>query len=207
MPRFEDKREMSDDGKIRPDDANTNKNSEKLYEESIILIGPSGAGKSTIAEELKEKTRMQRLSLDRIANKARNIGLMRKFKTPDEFNFYMISEVIEKGKKDGLYGIVDFGAGHSVYEDEEIFEKVKSMLKPFKNIVLLLPDIDEKTSLDIMESRSTGDTRDNKRFFESPCNRELATMTVYGNSRKPVEIADEILQVIKERKEEQIEIE
>ena len=186
---------------------NVNKNSKKLYNESIILIGPSGTGKSTIAEELRKKTGMQRLCLDRIANRARDTGFMRKFKNADEFNSYMISEIIEKVKKDGSYGIVDFGAGYSVYDNREIFEKVKSMLKPFKNIVLLLPDKDEEKSLDIMKSRATGDTRDNKKFIESPCNKELATIIVYGNNRQPVEIAEEILQFIKERKEQQMEIE
>lgn len=186
---------------------NINKNSKKLYEESIILIGPSGAGKSTVAEELRKKTGMQRLCLDRIANRARDIGFMRNFKNADEFNSYMISETLERVKKDGSYGIVDFGAGHSVYDDREIFERVKSMLKPFKNIVLLLPDKDEEKSLDIMKRRATGDTRDNKKFFESPCNKELATMIVYGNNRQPLEIAEEIIQCIKERKEQQMEIE
>lgn len=185
--------------KEHPKLTNVNKESKKLYEESIILIGPSGAGKSTVAEELKKKTGMQRLCLDGIANRARDTGVMRKFKNADEFNSYMISETLERAKREGSYGIVDFGAGHSVYDDREIFEKVKSMLKPFKNIVLLLPDKDEEKSLHIMESRSTGDTRDNKKFFESPCNKELATMIVYGNNRQPLEIADEIIQCIKEK--------
>ena len=98
-----------------------------------------------------------------------------------------------------MYGIVDFGAGHSVYDDTLIFEEVKSMLKPFKNIILLLPCQDEIKALDIMEERSTGDTRDNKKFFESPCNKELATMIIYENGRQPSEIAEEIILRIKEK--------
>lgn len=187
--------------------SNINKNNKKLYEESIILIGPSGTGKSTVAEELRKKTGMKRLCLDVIANRARDTGFMNNFKNADEFNSYMISKTLERVKKEGSYGIVDFGAGHSVYDDQEIFEKVKSMLKPFKNIVLLLPDKDEEKSLNIMKSRATGDIRDNKKFFESPCNKELATITVYGNNRQPLEIAEEVMQCIKNRKEQQIEIE
>ena len=187
--------------------SNINKNNKKLYEESIILIGPSGTGKSTVAEELRKKTGMKRLCLDVIANRARDTGFMNNFKNADEFNSYMISETLERVKKEGSYGIVDFGAGHSVYDDQEIFEKVKSMLKPFKNIVLLLPDKDEEKSLNIMKSRATGDIRDNKKFFESPSNKELATITVYGNNRQPLEIAEEVMQCIKNRKEQQIEIE
>lgn len=142
---------------------------------------------------------MQRLCLDTIANRARDTGFMRNFKNVDEFNSYIISETLERVKKDGSYGIVDFGAGHSVYDDQEIFERVKSMLKPFKNIVLLLPNKDEEKSLDIMKSRAIVDTRDNKKFFESQCNKELATMIVYCNNRQPLEIAEEIMQCIKKK--------
>lgn len=177
----------------------------RLYEESIILIGPSGAGKSTTAEELCKKTNMKRLCLDRIANRARTTGFKRKFRNADEFNYYMISEVLRKVKDGNLYGIVDFGAGHSVYDDAEIFERVKQLLKPFKNIVLLLPDEDIEKSLSIMERRSTGDTRENRKFIESSCNTELATMVVYGNNRQPSEIAEEIISNIRQRQAQQAE--
>lgn len=175
----------------------------KLYNESIILIGPSGAGKSTIAEELHKITNMPRLCLDQIANKARNTGFKSKFKSVDEFNCYMISEVLKRAQENNMYGIVDFGAGHSVYDDTLIFEEVKSMLKPFKNIILLLPCEDEKRALDIMKNRSTGDTRDNKKFLESPCNKELATMIIYENGRQPSEIAEEIILCIKKQQEKE----
>lgn len=173
----------------------------KLYNESIILIGPSGAGKSTVAEELHKITNMPRLCLDQIANKARNTGLKSKFKSVDEFNCYMISKVLKQAQENNMYGIVDFGAGHSVYDDTLIFEEVKSMLEPFKNIILLLPSKDDKKALDIMKNRSTGDTRDNKMFLESSCNKELATMIIYENDRQPSEIAEEIISCVKEKQE------
>lgn len=177
----------------------------RLYEESIILIGPSGAGKSKTAEELCKITNMKRLCLDTIANRARDTGFKKKFRNVDEFNYYMISEVLRKAKDENLYGIVDFGGGHSVYDDIEIFERVKQLLKPFKNIILLLPDEDSEKSLSIMERRSTGDTRENRKFIESSCNTELATMTIYGNNRQPSEIAEEIISNIKQRQEQQTE--
>ena len=106
----------------------------RLYEESIILIGPSGAGKSTVAVELSKMTNMKRLCLDRIANRIKGTSIARKFKTADEFNYYVISEVLEWVKSENLYGIVDFGAGHSVYDDEKIFEAVKKELdKEYKS--------------------------------------------------------------------------
>lgn len=75
----------------------------RLYEESILLIGPSGAGKSTVAKALRKKTNMPRLCLDGIANRASNTGFRRKFKSNDEFNSYMISEVLKKVKQDDAY--------------------------------------------------------------------------------------------------------
>lgn len=174
---------------------------QRLYKESIILIGPSGAGKSSVAEELCKMTNMPRLCLDRIANKANATGLKKNFKSEDEFNCFMISEVLKSVKEHDEYGIVDFGDGHSVYDDILIFEDVKEMLHPFQNIVLLLPSQDEQKALEIMKKRSTGDTRNNQKFFESPCNKELATMTIYENGRTPSEVAEEIISRIKERKE------
>ncbi len=168
------------------------------------MIGPSGAGKSTTAQELQKITGMSRLCLDRIANSI--IGNIDRFNSVDEFNFSMISELLKKVKNNHSYGIVDFGAGHSVYDDEKIFEEVKKLLHPFKNIVLLLPSKNETEALKIMEKRSTGDTRDNEKFLKSPCNKELATMTIYENGREPSEIAEEILSKIKERDETPISL-
>lgn len=172
----------------------------RLYDESIILIGPSGAGKSTIANELCRLTGMRRLCLDSIANKARETKIMDKYKSADEFNHYMIARVLNKVKEENVYGIVDFGAGHSVFDDKETFDKVKSLLKPFKNIVLLLPSEDIEQSLNILEKRSTGNTKGNRKFIESSCNQELATMIIYENNKTPEEVALEILRRIKENK-------
>ena len=177
----------------------------KVYDESIIFIGPSGAGKSTVAEVLSKKLNMPRLCLDRIANWSRENGIRNKFKSSDEFNMFMIVEAIKRAKENDTAGVVDFGAGHSVYEDERIFEIVKKELKPFKNVVLLLPCKDEEEALKIMAARSTGDTSDNLKFFRSKCNKELATMTVYADKKTPGEIADEVIDRIAKRdKDEEV---
>ena len=177
----------------------------KLYEDSIILIGPSGAGKSTVAADMEQRLKMPRICLDKIANEAKRNGYNAKFNSADELNYDMIHTLILSAQKyDDSYGVVDFGAGHSVYRDKEIFEKVKKELKPFKNIVLLLPCRDEKKALEIMKARSTGDTRENEEFFKSPCNKELATMVIYADGRSPQEISDEIMNRIAKRKNQEL---
>jgi len=171
----------------------------ELYEKSILLIGPSGAGKSTVAEELHKMTDLPRLCLDGIANRDRQTGFTRRFRNADEYHSYMIKTVLDIAEKHGKPGVVDFGAGHSVYDSIEIFNEVKNKLRNFKNIILLIPSVDIEKSLRIMEQRSTGYTGDNRKFITSSCNRELATITIYGNDKTPKEIADEILKIIEKR--------
>ena len=171
----------------------------RLYDESIILIGPSGAGKSTVAEELTKIIHLPRLCLDSISNNDRRSGFKRFFRNADEYNAFLIKTQIERAEKFGLPGVVDFGAGHSVYDDKEIFGDVKKRLSKFKNIVLLLPTEDLEKSLKILASRSTGDYSTNRKFITSSCNRELATIIVYENGKKPSEIATEIVRIIDSR--------
>ena len=51
----------------------------------------------------------------------------------------------------------------------------------------------------ILEKRSTGDYSFNRKAITSPCNRELATITIYENHRTPNEIAQEIIKIISDR--------
>lgn len=171
----------------------------ELFEKTIILIGPSGAGKSSVAEELQKMTGMPRLSLDGVANRARREGFTRNFRSADEFNNYMIRTLVQKAMIEGRPGIVDFGAGHSVYDDENIFRGIKEILSDFKNIVLLLPTPDIESSLEIMAKRSTGDYSTNEKFLRSHCNKDLATMTIYENGRTPKQIAESIIRTINDR--------
>ena len=124
---------------------------------------------------------------------------MKRFRSADEYNAFMIKTQLERAEKIGIPGIVDFGAGHSVYDDEVVFEYVKKLLGKFQNVVLLLPTQDLEKSLQILASRSTGDYSPNRKFITSPCNRELATITIYENGRKPDEIAEEIIRIIDSR--------
>lgn len=175
----------------------------KLYEESIILIGPSGAGKTSVSKKLRKMLNVPSICLDAISNKLRTRKICDKYKTADEFNYFIMSETAKFLKTKNRRIIIDCGANHSVYDDDKIFEKVKQEYADFKNIVLLLPCKDEDKALKIMSKRATGCDGENQRLLKSICNKQLATIIVYDNKRRPTEIAREIISLIEERKIEE----
>ena len=94
--------------------------------------------------------------------------------------------------------VIDFGAGHSVYEDDELFHRVQQILAPYPNVVLLLPSETLEESLQILNDRTgyvpDGNPHINEHFLRHHSNYSLAKFTVYGNGRMAEEICDEIVQ-------------
>ena len=180
---------------------------QELYNNSILLIGPSGAGKTTVSKELEDITGIKRLSIDNEVAKDRKKCIIDRFDDDIEsYNLCKIKTLLEKARLINEARIVDFGGGHSVYRNLNIFIEIKKELSRFKNIVLLMPSIDIEKSIEILRKRSKGDYSQNREFIMSPCNRELATITIYENEKNPQDIALEILDIIKERKRNNEEI-
>ena len=121
---------------------------------TFILIGPMSAGKSTIAELLAEKLHRPHFSIDderdkyyseigydevevsRIAKSDQGmLGLLHYWK-PFE------ADAVDRILSDHGDCIIDFGAGHSVYEDANLFSRVEHALAPYPNVILLLPSPD-----------------------------------------------------------------
>ena len=96
----------------------------------------------------------------------------------------------------------DLGAGHSVYEHRDFFERARRALAPFRNVVLLIPSPDTDTSIRLLRARGAAEGDDVATDFDfithfvtHPSNRELATHVVYTAGKTPDETCDEILQV------------
>src|SRR5260221_11704513 len=104
---------------------------------TIILIGPICAGKSTVAKLLAEALHLPHYSVDddrwtyykeigydeaeasRIAKSEQGmLGLLRYWK-PFE------AHAVERVLADHSDSVIDFGAGHSVYEDPSLFARVQ----------------------------------------------------------------------------------
>jgi hypothetical protein len=96
--------------------------------------------------------------------------------------------------------VIDFGAGHSVFEEESVFDLIEHVLLPFKNVVLLLPSEDIEESLEILAERRGYDdsTRDlNRHFLEHPSNRRLAKHIVFTKNKTEEMVAQEVIQLVK----------
>ena len=99
--------------------------------------------------------------------------------------------------------IIDFGAGHSVYESTEFSIRVRTALAPHQNVILVLPSPNADESIEILNER----TKDlvgsfgqgfnwNEYFVRHPSNYELAKFTVYTKGKLPGETCEEIIRKI-----------
>src|ERR1043165_7204035 len=126
----------------------------------VILIGPIRAGKSTTGRLLAEQLKLPLRSLDIIFDsyldelgydREHAAGLKKK-------GFYELTKYwkpfepygVERLVSEPVDAIVDLGGGHSVYEDEALFARVKKALAPFPKVILILPSPDRDESISIL---------------------------------------------------------
>ncbi len=91
--------------------------------------------------------------------------------------------------------MIDFGAGHSVYERDEDFARVQAVLAPYPNVVLLLPSANLAESVAVLRDRNTplvGDVPLTRYLVAHPALRALATQVIYTEGKPPAETAAEI---------------
>jgi shikimate kinase len=178
----------------------------------VILIGPIGTGKSTQGGLLSGKLGLLRAPMDdlrfayyeeigysqekqnEIGEKEGFLGIYRYWKS---FEIHAVERLLSEHRD----CVIDFGAGHSVYEEDALLERAKAALAPYPNVVLLLPSPDLDESVRLLKERTQG-VVDNgfdfdEHFTKHRSNHELAKIVVYTKDRTPEETRDEILQRIK----------
>lgn len=186
-----------------------------MPEEPIILIGPMCAGKSTVAEILAARLGMPQVVMDDLRwdyyeetdydkGKARQLheagdtlGLLQYMKP---FEAYAVERVL--AEKPGC--VIDFGAGHSVYEDDDLLARVERALAPISQVILLLPSPDPDVSTRVLNARfrallerEVGQVDEkllalNEHFVKHPSNQQLTKRVVYTEGKTPEETAEEI---------------
>jgi shikimate kinase len=168
----------------------------EILKNSIILIGPMGTGKTTVAKLLQQKNGMPKISLDDKQMLNALYQNREKFSNFKDFEFYLTSSVLTNLQEPT---IIDFGAGHSVYENPLMFYEMKKLMSQFANVTYLIPSQDKEESFKILNERIAKNRnvdehvmQNNKHFIYSNCNENLATNIIYTNNKNWDEIIDEI---------------
>lgn len=180
----------------------------------IILIGSVCAGKSTQGKLLAESIDKKLVSLDAVGTKYYKMSGFKKseyeklkkdkgFLEAYRYWWPSLAYAAQKVLQDYSDCVIDFGAGHSHYEDKLLFENVKKALSEYSNVIFLLPSSNLEHSVSVIRARSiknrgrdwrTGDYDFIEHWIKDGCNHNLATMKIYTEGKTPEETRDEILQ-------------
>ncbi|MEP6573738.1 MAG: shikimate kinase, partial [Gemmatimonadota bacterium] len=132
----------------------------------VILIGPIRAGKSTVGRLLAQRLALPHRPLDIIFDSyLDSMGYDREHAARlKKKGFYELTKYWKPFEPEGVErlvseagdSIVDLGGGHSIYEDETLFARVKKTLSPFPNVILIMPSPDLEESIAILNERTGG---------------------------------------------------
>jgi shikimate kinase len=179
------------------------------HRQGVILIGPIGAGKSTVGKLLAERLGVPQVAMDSVRfgyykeigydealadELGRREGFASKYRYWKPFEIYAVERVLS----DHRDCVIDFGGGHSVYEDDALFERARRALAPYANVVLLLPSPDLDESVRVLRERRGGPIIDHgldfdEHFVKHHSNHDLATLTVYTKDQTADQTCAEIL--------------
>jgi adenylate kinase family enzyme len=177
--------------------------------QSVVLIGPYGIGKSTVGRLLADAWNMRQYALDDVTYRycqeagmtdelAQTLDLLAPEWQP--YHAHAVKRFLDDHR--GEPCILDFGAGHSLYDGSH-FTEVKQALGPFV-VVLLLPSPDPDEALHDLTTRNNAHfykrtqphAQWTKLFLEHPSPYALATHTVYTKGKTAKQVADEIIALV-----------
>lgn len=178
----------------------------------ILLIGPIGSGKSTIAALLAKRLGWPRCSLDELrwdyyreigydealaARLETEEGFVGKYRYWKTFEAHAVERVLNDYKAGDESRVIDFGGGHSVYENDALFARIERALAPYPNVVLLLPSPDLDASVRLLKVQTggfvSGELDFDEHFVKHHANHDLAKLTVYTEGKTPEATCAEVM--------------
>jgi len=169
----------------------------------IILIGPKLTGKTTVGRLLADKLGLPQVSLDNVGNSylaetdydpaaAQQAwdasGVFGWLRWRRSYEAHMVERVL----MDTHDAVIDFGGGHSVYEDEALFARVHQALAPYPNVFLILPSPDKDESIRQLARRFEADVASERQLqrllVTHPSYGRLAAHTILTADQSPAAI-------------------
>ncbi|MBZ0293947.1 MAG: AAA family ATPase [Anaerolineae bacterium] len=179
----------------------------------IILIGPPGTGKSTLGKLLSQRLGMPQFSLDTLrwdyyAEIGYDEALARQIRETEgfpalvaywaQFDAHAVERILADHPDDC---VIDFGAGHSIYDDEADFQRVQQALSGC-HVVLILPSPDLDESARILTERQMQSAPPSdldiiggivEQYVKHPSNHALATTVIYTKDQTPEAACDALV--------------
>jgi shikimate kinase len=184
---------------------------------TVVLIGPPGAGKSTVGPLLAASLGVSFVDVDEVGAayyRAAGQPLESFVDKIDSEGFPSAHRWWQPARASAAAGLVldhpgaviAFGAGHSHFEDRSQIESARSAVADC-TVVLLLPDIDQRRSLETLRARcldSKGHdwNRDDHDYLAnwvaSEQNKFIADIVVYSGDLTPERYAEKIESAIRD---------
>ena len=159
---------------------------------SIIILGPMDVGKTTLASSLANTLNKPRCSLDEIqwsylaetdfdhkkvkALLRTDLEMFRLYADP-----YMV-DVVERAILEHPGHIIDFGGGHTAFDDPNHANRIKTILAPIPLVLLLMPSAVTDVSQQMLPGPAEG-KKMNPTFIEHPLQYELSKHVIYTHGK------------------------
>lgn len=171
---------------------------------SILFIGPMCSLKSSTSSMMSSMLNMPRVSLDDRDTLKEYYDKKDEFKDVKDFEFYLTGSVLTSLK---IPAIIDFGAGHSVYENPIMFYEFQKLMSRFSNIIYMTPSLDKEKAIQILNERLLDRNSKitpeffeaNRHFVNMPCNESVSTIREVTDGKEIDEICSDVISKIQNR--------